>query len=307
MARKKTTPAVPAALPAPGSARLEEAIREQQRLLAAAAAALEAAGVEDVHRGRVAARRLRSILKTFRPLLEPRRDRLYRADLRRFAQALGAVREADVRRDLLVELARADAAITPVDRRRLGVLLDDLRIASRENLRRHAAEPAWGALCAALERHRAGASLFAVRDAGLGEVVALVARAWRRPVRLLRAKPTDATELHELRLAFKHCRYALEVVADVAPKPTARLLRRLRAAQDRIGEHRDTLLAAHWVQSNERSLGRLLAVRLVAQLDMRERKLRRQSANRAALVLDAWRQWRDATRRVRKGASRDRR
>jgi hypothetical protein len=61
------------------------------------------------------------------------------------------------------------------------------------------------------------------------------------------------------------------------------------------------------VQSNERSLGRPLAVRLVAQLDLRERKLRRQSADRAALVLDAWRQWRDATRRVRKGASRDRR
>jgi CHAD domain-containing protein len=186
------------------------------------------------------------------------------------------------------------------------VLLDDLRIASRENLRRHAAEPGWGALCAALERHRASAALFAVRDALLGEVVALVARAWRRPVRLLRAKPTDAAELHELRLAFKHCRYALEVVADVAPKSTARLLRRLRAAQDRIGEHRDTLLATHWVQSNERSLGRSLAVRLVAQLDVRERKLRRQSADRAATVLDAWRQWRDATRRVRKAASRGR-
>src|SRR5512137_967481 len=122
---------MPTTLPAPGSARLEEAIREQQRLLAAAAAALETAGVEDVHRGRVAARRLRSILKTFRPLLEPRRDRLYRADLRSFAQALGAVREADVRRELLVELARADAAITPADRRRLGVLLDDQRITSR--------------------------------------------------------------------------------------------------------------------------------------------------------------------------------
>jgi CHAD domain-containing protein len=292
-------------LPAPGSARLEEAIREQQRLLAAAAAALETAGVEDVHRGRVAARRLRSILKTFRPLLDPRRDRRYRADLRSFAQALGAVREADVRRELLVELARADAAITPADRRRLGVALDDLRITSRENLRRHAAEPRWSALCAALERHRAGAALFAVRDARLGEVVALVERAWRRPVRLLRARPTDTAELHELRLAFKHCRYALEVVADVAPKATARLLRRLRAAQDRIGEHRDTLLAVHWVQSNERSLGRPLAVRLVAHLDVRERKLRRQSADRSALVLDAWREWRDATRRVRKGASRD--
>jgi CHAD domain-containing protein len=306
MARKKPGPAVPAALPAPGSARIEATIRDQQRLLAAAATALEAAAVEDVHRGRVAARRLRSILKTFRPLLEPRRDRRYRTDLRRFAQALGEVREADVRRDLLLDLVRADQLITPADRRRLGVLLDDQRIAARESLRRHSAEPAWGSLCAALERHRRGSALFAVRDAGMGEIVALVAAAWRRPVRLLRAKPTATAELHELRLAFKHCRYALEVVADVAPKPTARLLRRLRAAQDRIGEHRDTLLAAHWVRLHGRSLGRPLAARMLLQLEARESKLRSQSADLAARVLDAWRQWRDATRRIRKAGSRDR-
>jgi CHAD domain-containing protein len=112
--------------------------------------------------------------------------------------------------------------------------------------------------------------------------------------------------LHELRLAFKHCRYALEVVADVAPKPTARLLRRLRAAQDRIGEHRDTLLAAHWVRLHGRSLGRPLAARMLLQLEARESKLRSQSADLAARVLDAWRQWRDATRRIRKAGSRDR-
>jgi len=92
----------------------------------------------------------------------------------------------------------------------------------------------------------------------------------------------------------------------VAPKATARLLRRLRGAQDRIGEHRDTLLAEHWVRENERSLGRPLVGRLVASVEIREQRLRWQSAARAAKVLEAWQAWRDATRRVRQGANRDR-
>ena len=85
-----------------------------------------------------------------------------------------------------------------------------------------------------------------------------------------------------------------------------RLLRRLRGAQDRIGEHRDTLLAEHWVRENERALGRPLVGRLVAGIGIREQRLRRQSAARAAKVLEAWQAWRDATGRVRRGASRDR-
>jgi CHAD domain-containing protein len=204
-------------------------------------------------------------------------------------------------------VALADQGITPADRRRLGALLEDACSASREQLRRHVAEHDWQVLCRALDRHRAGNVLFAVRDAELGEIVALVARTWRRPVRLLRQQPRDTAELHELRLAFKHCRYALEPVADVAPKAASRLLRRLRAAQDRIGAHRDALLAEHWVRQNERALGRRLLARLTDDLVRREKLLRRQSAARAARVLDAWNEWRDATRRIRKGATRDRR
>lgn len=292
---------------APGSERVRDAIREQQQRLAVAAKALEAAGVEDIHGSRVAARRLRSLLKTFRPLLDAPRIGPYRANLRGFARSLATVREADVRRELLLALARSDPSVTAAERRRLGVLLEDLRIAARENLRRHLDEPGWAALCGALERHRVGRALVVVRDAQMAEVLALVARGWRRPVRLLRRRPEDAAELHELRLAFKHCRYALESVADVAPKPTARLLRRLRAAQDRIGEHRDVLLAEHWVREHERTLGRSLVRRLGEDLGQREDILRRQSALRAARVLDAWQAWRDATRRLRTGASRDRR
>ncbi len=303
MPRKRTTPAQPPAPVAPGSARLDGAIREQQQRIAAAIVALEAAGVEDVHGARVAARRLRSMLKTFRPLLDARRARLYRADLRTFARSLGTARESDVRRELLLAVARDDAALLAADRQRLAVLLDDACLASREQLRRHLAEPGWAVLCRALERDAASDRLLTVRDAGLGDVIQLVARAWRHPVKLLRRKPSSSAELHELRLAFKHCRYALEPVVDVAPKPAARLLRRLRAAQDRIGEHRDTVLAGHWVRENERTLGRRLVARLVADLEAREEVLRRQSAARAERVLEAWRAWRDATRRLRKAAT----
>ncbi|MCM2311755.1 MAG: CHAD domain-containing protein, partial [Steroidobacteraceae bacterium] len=267
--------------------------------IAAALAVLDDAGVDEVHGARVAARRLRSMLKTFRPLLDEQRARLYRADLRSFAQSLGTVREADVRRDLLLELARHDDAVGAAERQRLAVLLDDACRASREHLRRHIAERGWKVLCRALQRDASARQLFTVRDAELGAVVQLTARAWRRPVKLLRLGPTSTVELHELRLAFKHCRYALEPIADVAPKASTRLLRRLRAAQDRIGEHRDTLLAEHWVREHERALGRPLVGRLAAIIAVREKVLRRQSARRAARVLEAWQAWRDATRRIR--------
>jgi CHAD domain-containing protein len=306
MARKQTSqPRLPAQV-APGSARLRAAIREQQARIGTALVGLDHAGPDDIHGARVAARRLRSLLKTFRPLLDAPRARVYRAHLRTFAQSLGTAREADVRRDLLRDLARDDATITSADRQRLGVLLDDACRASREQLGRHLPEPGWATLCRALQRDAAGDKLLAIRDAELGRLVQLAALAWRRPVRLLRRKPASTAELHELRLAFKHCRYALEPLADVAPKATERLLRRLRAAQDRIGEHRDTLLAEHWVREHERALGRPLVGQLVASIAVREQRLRRKSAGRAAKVLEAWQGWREATRRVRKTASRDR-
>jgi CHAD domain-containing protein len=240
-------------------------------------------------------------------LLEPRRARLYRVDLRSFARALAAVREADVRRDMLVAMVRRNAAISAADRRQLSVLLEDLCIAAREGLRRHLREPGWMALRRALDRHAAsGDALFVARDASLARVLTLVDRAWRRPARLMRDEPESVAELHELRLALKHCRYALEPVADLESRAAARLMRRLRAAQDRIGEHRDTLLADHWTRLNERSLGRTLTAQLVGDLARQERVLRRQAVSRSRKVLPAWREWRVATRRLRREAKRDR-
>jgi CHAD domain-containing protein len=280
--------------------RIEAALREQQRLLAVSATRLQDASVEDVHHARVAARRLRSLLKTYRPLLDARRARLYRIDLRSYARALAGVREADVRRDMLIALARSEPAVTPVEFQRLRIQLEDHCLAARQALGRHLGEPGWGALQRALERHAVMERLLVHRDADLGRVLDLVDESWRKAVRLLEDVPEEAAGLHELRLALKHCRYALESVSDVSPKSAARLMRRLRAAQDGIGEHRDAVLARHWVKSRERSLGRVLTRRLLTLLDRRDASLRKQAAARSRKVLPSYLAWRKAARRIRR-------
>jgi CHAD domain-containing protein len=131
-------------------------------------------------------------------------------------------------------------------------------------------------------------------DATWGDVLQLTDLAWRKATRLLERHPEQAAELHELRLALKHCRYALEAVADAEPRATSRLLRRLRRAQERIGMHRDTLAAAHWVRSHERTLGRGAVARLEDALIEREARLRKEAAEQSGKVLPAYEAWREA-------------
>lgn len=301
MLRKRPQRPRPVPEAAEGSRRIEAALREQQRLLRDVAARLQDAGSDDVHDVRVAARRMRSLLKTFRPMLDARCARLMRADLRSFARSLALVREADVRRDLLVELSGSDPGLTAEDLRRLATMLDDRCLEARSSLARHVAEPGWAALAAAVQSGTAIADLQIRPDATLGDVLRCVNESWAAALRRLESEPTDTAGLHALRLALKHGRYALDPVADVAPDEVSQLLRRLRAAQEGIGEHRDVVLAVHWLSSNESALGGNLTRRLVALLSRQERRLRARAATLASRVLPALRRWRKATRALRKG------
>ena len=306
MPRKRPQRPRPVPQAAEGSRRIEAALRQQQRQLRAAAARLPDAGDDDVHDGRVAARRMRSLLKTFRPMLDARCARLMRADLRSFARSLALVREADVRRDLLVELAGSDPGLTAEDLQRLVTMLDDRCLEARSSLARHVAEPGWAALAAAVQSDAAIADLRIRPDATLGDVLGRVNDSWTAALRRLESEPADTEGLHALRLALKHGRYALDPVVDVAPDEVSQLLRRLRAAQDGIGEHRDVVLAVHWLRSNESALGGNLTRRLLALLERREKRLRARAATLACRVVPALRRWRKATRALRKGTKRGR-
>jgi CHAD domain-containing protein len=287
---------------AAGSRRIADVLVAQQAQLRSVVARLSATGIEDVHQGRVAARRLRSILKTFGPLFDSRWVRLYRIDLRSFARALATVREADVLGEVLEETLHTGADLRPAELVRLEASLRQLRADVRHRLHQHSRESGWRALTAALAARADHPPKLTQADATRGDVLQLTDRAWRKATRLLERHPEESAELHALRLALKHCRYALEVVADIEPKAASRLLRRLRRAQEKIGAHRDTLAAAHWVRSRERTLGRGTMARLEAALIEREARLRKEAAEQSEKVLPAYEAWREAIRPLTKAA-----
>ena len=78
---------------------------------------------EGVHRRAVATRRLRSDLRTFRPILDVAWSDDLREELRWFGAALGGVRDADVLSDLLRTTL---AGLADADRAQAGELLDQL-------------------------------------------------------------------------------------------------------------------------------------------------------------------------------------
>jgi CHAD domain-containing protein len=283
---------------AAGSRHVADALARQQQRLAGIIPRLAEARPEDIHDGRVAARRLRSLLKTYRPMLEQRRARLYRLDLRSFARALGAVREADVLAALVDGLLAGDAAIGPTTRERAVRLTERERSAARAALTERLAGPEWRALCRALLRHGDDQRLLAEKGAALEQALDRVDRPFRKAMRLLENTPSDADALHRLRLAFKHCRYALESVADVAPVEASSLLRSLRRVQDSIGSHRDVVLARRWVESNRIQLGARLAGRLDQLLVERDADLLVEAVKRSRKVRSTHRRWRSACRRA---------
>jgi CHAD domain-containing protein len=218
-----------------GSRRLDRALREGQARLARHFAAIERADPVDVHQARVASRRLRSLLRTFKDSFGGARVPTYRHDLGRLARRLGELRELDV-------LAAQPGMRVPTVVRALAAA----RIAEVRRLqRRLRTEPrSWQT---ALEGP-APASLGLATDVGNGQVVQPVRRRWRRVERLLEQESAAPERLHELRIQLKNLRYALETIADLHAEEARGLDSLLRAAQTVLGEERDASAAREWLQ-----------------------------------------------------------
>ena len=205
-----------------------------------------------VHDARVAVRRLRATLRTFRPLVadstsdlsepvqaQPITDPV-RVELRAVGAVLGELRDVQVMGD---RLAGAVAAEPPE------LVLGPVaaRIAS------HAAEQAaqaQAALVAKLDDPNLEELLAEVdrlirtglsAPADDARLLLLARRTLRRADRRLAGATTDP-ELHEARKAYKSARYAVEAVAPIGGGPAGRLTRRLKRLQDLLGEHQDTVV-----------------------------------------------------------------
>ncbi|GAA0796131.1 CYTH and CHAD domain-containing protein [Spirilliplanes yamanashiensis] len=223
-------------------AQVQRYAREQRAALVANDPGARAGDEDAVHDMRVAIRRLRSTLKTFRSVWPADRAGRLRDELKWLAGPLGAVRDAQVMRGRMDRLTGDFPAAH--DRLTHG-LADDLDRGRRE-------------LTEALEGDRY-LTLLDELDAAVDGPPAVGAGRVRRRARkaLVRADEllAEADErtgddrdphLHEARKAYKRARYAAEVFG----KPGRRLAKALTGLQDVLGEHQDAVITGQLLREH---------------------------------------------------------
>jgi CHAD domain-containing protein len=202
---------------------------------------------ERLHDMRVASRRLRAALSLFSEVLPPGVV-AFRTELRWIGGVLGAVRDLDVQ---LQQLDEWRSSLPEADRSALDgldALVEERRAEARETLLEALDSGRYESFV-----NRFGRALRArpPRNSALWSSPALnVApaliearfRAVRRAADRL-GQASQARDYHRLRIHGKRLRYALEFFADLYPKQTLALSKRLAALQDILGLHQDADVA----------------------------------------------------------------
>jgi CHAD domain-containing protein len=200
-----------------------------------------------VHQMRVAARRLRSGLKTFAPLVDAEWANSLREELAWAAGELGHARDTEVLLELLDahadELGEREAVLIravmdPVLRSRLA--------GAREHGLAAMRSPRHLALLQALTDAAANPRLTPLADEPCSEVLpALVDKSWRRLRRSVKGLELEgpAETWHQARIAAKRARYAAGAVIPVFGDPAESLEEALSLVTEVLGEHQDACVA----------------------------------------------------------------
>lgn len=208
---------------------------------------------EALHQARVATRRLRSDLRTFRSLLDPVWNEDLRAELGWLGGELGTVRDLDVLDDRIRGrvklLPDEDADVAP----KLLSRVRTEREAARAELMSAMREPRYLVL---LDRVVAAASDPAVQpemaempaERVMGDLMDGPWRHLRRTIDALGPASVDA-DLHQARIRAKRARYAAETLAPVFGKRARRFAARAADLQTVLGEHQDAVMAVSWLRA----------------------------------------------------------
>jgi CHAD domain-containing protein len=253
-----TTPVLPA---------LSRSVRRQTDAFARWLARARAGDEKGIHQTRVATRRLREALPLLVAAGAGGAGAVRRA-LRRLTRALGPVREIDVGRRVLQDLARrhrwppttaarVDAHFAALRTHRLEALLDEVdrldgaRLAERLD-----------AVLAAVDADapRAAALVFLVprvrgRARALGQRIDAAGTLY------------SVQPLHDVRLAAKKLRYLLELAAAATGAAVAPEVRRLKRVQTVLGRLHDLHVVQHGLQEVAAGRADGLLARRLAQMD----------------------------------------
>ncbi|MEU4343218.1 CHAD domain-containing protein [Nocardia sp. NPDC023852] len=244
-----------------GSALVTALCEDVDRLLAAEPE-VRSDAADSVHQMRVATRRLRSVLRSYRGLFDKQPIATMSAELKWLAGLLGEARDAEVRTDrfetLLADHAgqTSRAELVAVTARLVNAERDRYRAAHDEIL--EALDSArYRDLRAELCQWRTDPPLRHSRAAAHAAEFfeEVLRRDLDRVESLVRAEPTvTATErielLHDIRKSAKRLRYSCEAAEQTLGDAAADLGTRAKKLQTVLGDHRDA------VESHEAILGR---------------------------------------------------
>ena len=202
---------------------------------------------DSVHQMRVAARRLRSGLRVFSPLVDPDWSRHLRDELGWAASELGLSRDSEV---LLARLDAHADELGEADAATIHAHVDPLMQAKVEAGRAEALEAMRSQrhldLLDALVDAAASPQLTPAAAAPGREVLPpLFDKAWRKLAREVKALTLDgpSDEWHETRITAKRARYAAEALVPVFGAPAKGLASALGNVTEQLGEHQDAYIA----------------------------------------------------------------
>lgn len=259
------------------------------RMLSFEAGTRSGADIEDLHRMRVATRRMRGAWRVFEGAYRPRLQRRYVRELREAAAALGRVRDMDV---LLDGLAAYERSLPDEGRVALAPLRSDWarqREEARQGLMAYLDSRRYRDFVedyldfvetpGAGERPPLPGEPDLVRDTAGSRILAAFERVRAYQAAIAWA---DMTTLHALRIEGKRLRYTLEFFAEVLPATAGRLIGTVTAMQDHLGLMNDAHVAAGlaraWLRANATRVSATSAEAVGLYLAAREdeeRRLRR--------------------------------
>ncbi|MBO4238983.1 MULTISPECIES: CYTH and CHAD domain-containing protein [Pseudonocardia] len=226
---------------------------DQVDALAAREQDLRADRPDAVHQMRIAARRMRSALRTYAGLLEGPRAAHVVAELRWLGRALAGERDAEVQEE------RLNARLTALEPE---LLLGPVRAAVTRHFARTRAETGaavldvvdgerYAALQGALRRlladpplsRRARKPAITVLPAMVGRTARKLERRMERALADLDAGQVAPDSLHDARKTGKQLRYATEVARPSVGKDARAFAKRLKKVSDVLGEHQDAVVS----------------------------------------------------------------
>ncbi|MCZ3386216.1 MAG: CYTH and CHAD domain-containing protein, partial [Actinomycetia bacterium] len=216
-----------------------------------------------VHQYRVAARRLRSVLKAFAPLVDDAWARELRSELGWIASVLSQSRDREVLEARLIDAVKAlppdvdaAAALVAIQRHLEAELAE-----ANASIELAIASPRYGALMSGLHTAAVDPPTTTLASGKASDVLPPLAQAsWNKLAKQGRRLHNELDghddHWHRTRITAKRARYTVEACVPVFGGPAKKFAKQLQYVTELLGEHQDAAIAAELVQQlAERSRG----------------------------------------------------